>query len=142
MSENKIRCSSLGIIRKGNKILVFEAYDEIKEEKFYRPLGGGIEFGERSYEALEREFMEEMNLAIRVNKFVSVFENIFTFNGKDGHQNMFAYECGFIDKSQYDKDEFICYEDGGQEFKALWINIDDIKSKKVICYPSGIEDIL
>lgn len=142
MVEKYIRCSAIGIIKKGNKILVFEGRDESRDLTFYRPLGGGIEFGERSHEALKREFMEEMGLEIDVLDFLGVNENIFTYEGQKGHGNMFLYECKFKDKSQYDIEEFVCHEDDGVEFKALWIDIEDIKNKHLVCYPEGIEKIL
>ncbi len=48
----EIRPIVLGIARKDNKILVVEGYDKIKDETFYRCLGGGIEFLETSEVAL------------------------------------------------------------------------------------------
>jgi hypothetical protein len=33
------------VFRHGNRILVAVAVDEVKNQKFYRPLGGTIEFG-------------------------------------------------------------------------------------------------
>lgn len=43
----------------------------------------GIDFLERSDDALKREFLEEIHANIFINKFLGVSENIFTFNGKD-----------------------------------------------------------
>jgi hypothetical protein len=43
---HQIRSVSLCIFLNKNRILVFEGYDKIKGETFYRPLGSGIEFGE------------------------------------------------------------------------------------------------
>jgi hypothetical protein len=48
MSNHKIRPIAICVFRHQNRILVIEAYDHIKNEKYYRPLGGGIEFGEYS----------------------------------------------------------------------------------------------
>ncbi len=56
----QIRALVLGLIRKGDRILVAEGYDSVKQEFFYRSLGGGVEFGETSLEALKREFQEEI----------------------------------------------------------------------------------
>ena len=54
----EIRPIVLGLVRKDNKILVSKGYDESKEQEFYRCLGGGIEFLEKSEGALKREFKE------------------------------------------------------------------------------------
>ncbi|WP_072482389.1 NUDIX domain-containing protein [Amycolatopsis australiensis] len=55
-----IRPIVLGVIRRGDALLVFEGRDDVKGETCYRPLGGGIEHGERSEDALRREFREEL----------------------------------------------------------------------------------
>ena len=78
----EIRPIVLGIVKKGNKILVSEGYDKVKDETFYRCIGGGIEFLENSKEALKREFKEELNVDISVGEFLGIAENIFTYNGK------------------------------------------------------------
>jgi len=45
---NHIRSIAICVFRHKNHILVAEGYDPVKDEYFYRPLGGGIEFGETS----------------------------------------------------------------------------------------------
>ncbi len=39
----EIRPIVLGIVKKENKILVSEGYDKVKDEVFYRCIGGAIE---------------------------------------------------------------------------------------------------
>ena len=43
---------------------------------------GGIEFLEKSEDALKREFKEELNIDIKVGKFLGISENIFNYKGK------------------------------------------------------------
>ena len=63
----KIRVIALGILQRADgKILLDKGYDSKKDECFYRPLGGGIEFGEKGDEALIREFKEEVNKDIEI----------------------------------------------------------------------------
>ena len=50
MNDGQIRPLALGVVWRGAEILVFEGYDHVKDETFYRLLGGGIEFGERGHE--------------------------------------------------------------------------------------------
>jgi len=42
---NQIRPLAIYLFRDGDRILVGEGNDPVKRETFYRPLGGGIEFG-------------------------------------------------------------------------------------------------
>ena len=54
----EIRPIVLGVVKRGNKILVSEGYDKVKDEVFYRSIGGGIEFLEESKEALKRKRLQ------------------------------------------------------------------------------------
>ena len=66
----EIRPIVLGIARKNNKILVSEGYDKVKNQTFYRCLGGGIEFLETSQEALKREYKEELGISIDIENYL------------------------------------------------------------------------
>jgi ADP-ribose pyrophosphatase YjhB (NUDIX family) len=121
------------------RILAAKGTDSIKQNEFYRPLGGMIEFGERSTDALKREIMEETNQEITNLKYVTTVENIFTYEGKAGHEIVMVYDAEFKDKSLYDKDE-IDVTEGDIWCKAYWLSINDCKSGKLILYPEGILD--
>ena len=56
LKKNRIRVLSLGIFRRGDSIFVAEGFDQVKGETFYRPLGGGVEFGEQAADALVRAY--------------------------------------------------------------------------------------
>ena len=43
--DKLIRPIAISIIRKNNSILVYERTDDISKDKFYRLVGGCIEFG-------------------------------------------------------------------------------------------------
>ena len=126
----EIRPIVLGLAIRNNKLLVSDCFDKTKNEHFYRCLGGGIEFLEKSSDALKREFLEEINVNVEVKDFLGVAENIFTFEGKNGHEIVFFYNVAISDKDY--KDEYIVSDDGG---KATWININDFKNGNKILYP-------
>jgi ADP-ribose pyrophosphatase YjhB (NUDIX family) len=131
----EIRPIVLGVAIQDNKLLVSEGLDKIKNQTFYRCLGGGIEFLEKSSDALRREFLEEINADIIINDFLGVSENIFTYNGKNAHELVFYYLVD-IDKKDY-KNEYIVNDDNGQS-KATWIDINDFKNGNKILYPEGM----
>ena len=128
----EIRPIVLGIARKENKILVSEGYDKVKDEVFYRSIGGGIEFLEDSKEALKREFKEELDIDINVGKFLGITENIFTFNGKEGHEIVLFYEIDINDKD-YKEKYYILDSNCGSY--AIWVDIDEFKNKELKIYP-------
>ena len=72
----EIRPVVLGLIVKDHKLLVSEGHDSVKNNVFYRCLGGGIEFLEKAETALKREFQEELGIDIKVKDYVTHFENI------------------------------------------------------------------
>ena len=48
----RIRPIALCVFRQEEHILVFRGYDPKKDQTFYRPLGGGIDFGETALDAV------------------------------------------------------------------------------------------
>lgn len=137
-----IRPIAIAIIEKQGNIFVFEGYDHIKGETFYRPLGGAIEFGEYGIQALRRELNEEIGKGITNIIYRGTIENIFTQEGAPGHEIVLIYKADFVDSSIYNESILFGKEDNGDQFKALWIPTDDFKNKKKIIYPEGILDFI
>lgn len=131
----EIRPVVLGIAIRDNKLLVSRGYDKIKEQYFYRCLGGGIEFGEKSQEALKREFNEELGIDIEIKEYCGLDENIFTFQGKKGHEIVLLYNIKIKDEDYRERYHMI--DDDGED-EAIWVDIEDFKSKKKILYPDEI----
>lgn len=132
VSKNNIRPIAVAIIKRDNKILVSPKYDYKKDWHFFRLLGGGIEFGETSLQALKREIKEELNKDLINCKLLKVSENIFTYKGKEGHELCFIYEADFKDKIDYDFDNLSILDK--KEDKAIWVeltkeNVDKITPK-------------
>ena len=131
----EIRPIVLGLAIKDNKLLVSEGFDNVKNQTFYRCLGGGIEFLEKSIDALKREFKEEINIDIVLKNFLGISENIFTYKGKNAHELVLYYNIDILDKDY--KEEYIVTDDNGQS-KAVWINIDEFKNGNKILYPEEV----
>lgn len=135
----EIRPIVLGLVRNGNKLLVSKGYDKSKNQEFYRCLGGGIEFLERSEDALKREFKEEINIEIELGDFLGISENIFNYKGKDAHELILFYEAYINDKDYQQKYDLL---DDDIETEAVWVDIDKFKNKELILYPAQIFNYL
>lgn len=144
MGKNKhIRPISICLFRNGDKILVSECFDSVKQDYFCRPLGGGIEFGESSREAMLREISEEIATEIKNLNLIEVIENIFIYEGKQGHEVVFVYDAKFADKSWYEKEELTCYEGSMKtKFIAKWVSLAEIKIQNIRLVPEGLANLL
>lgn len=131
----EIRPIVLGIVKRDDRILVSKGYDKIKNEIFYRSIGGGIEFLENSKDALKREFKEELNIDINVGDFLGISENIFTYNGRNAHELILFYNVDISDSNYKEKYHII---DDNCETDAMWINIDKFINKELKIYPEEV----
>src|SRR6266511_2311953 len=142
--KKRIRPLAICIFRHHNRILVAEGYDSIKDEYFYRPLGGGIKFGEWSIDTICRELMEEINVEVEKTslKYLGAVENIFHFNGIPGHEIVLIYDGTLKESGLYEQDEILGKEVNGENFRAVWKDLDEFREGKFILYPTGLLEIL
>lgn len=140
MNQPRIRPIVIGLFRQGDRILVFEEYDPVKQDWFCRPLGGGIEFGERSQEALVREIYEELGVEIHAPQLLGIIENIFTYRGATGHEIVFIYEAAFVDETLYAQPFLPGHEhEVNEEFQAVWRTLDELAARHIRLVPEGLE---
>ncbi|HUC94955.1 MAG TPA: NUDIX domain-containing protein [Candidatus Saccharimonadales bacterium] len=137
MLEGVIRPLALCIVKNQDKVLVGEGFDSKKNETFYRFLGGGIEFGEKGEEAIKREFLEELGAFLENVKYLTTLENIFTYDGKPGHEIVLVFTGDLTNKDLYQKVSFDIL-DSKEKGKAFWKEIKEFKEKKLILYPEEV----
>jgi len=141
MKKNRVRAIAICVFLNGNRVLAAEGFDRAKNQKFYRPLGGTIEFGEYSIETVRRELMEEIRAEVYDLRCLGTLENIFTFNGENGHEIVFVYDGKLIDKALYEK-EIIHGDEFGEPFKAVWIDLNEVVLDSPLLYPTGLLELL
>ena len=71
---NKLRMRVCGICIEEDRILLINHQSLNEGGDFWAPPGGGMEFGLSAEQNLEREFLEETGLKIKVEKFLFVHE--------------------------------------------------------------------
>ena len=142
--KKRIRPLAICVFRKNDKILVAKGYDSVKDEYFYRPLGGGIKFGEPATETICRELMEEIEAEVELKslKFLGAVENIFTFLGKAHHEIVLIYDGALKESALYEQGVIVGQEENGEEVRALWKSMSEFESGQSILYPTGLVDLL
>ena len=143
MTWRDVRPVALAVVRRGEELLLAEHYDPAEEYTFYRPIGGGIEFGERSEEAVVREFREELDVELVDVERVDTYEQVFTFDGEEGHEVWRLYEGDVAEDWPYERDRFEAEEPELDEtFEAVWKDPAAFEAGGDVLYPSTLFDDL
>lgn len=137
-----IRGKAIVIFKHNGKYLFTVCYEETKNEVFYIPVGGGIEFGEHSLDAARREVMEEIKQEIENVRLVSVTENIFTFNRIEEHEIVFTYAAEFKNRLAYSSVLKGGTNAEGKKIKLVWATPDEIINKNIRLYPRSLMELL
>lgn len=134
-----IKAKALCIFRHQEKVLLSLGYNSDKNEHYLRPIGGTIEFGETSLQAIQREVLEEIHQKIIDPRLLGVIENLFSFDGRQGHEIVFMYQAEFVDPTVYSLNEIQGYETDGSTYIAKWLSLEQLASAQYSVYPKGIE---
>jgi len=142
LPQPRVRPIAIGIFRLGDSVLVAEGHDPVKNETFYRPLGGSIEFGEYGRDTVARELREEIGAEVTAGAFLAAIENIFVYDGKPGHEIVLIYEAEFNDKRFYEDMPIQGHDDGNLLFTALWKPLSFFRAGGAPLYPTGLLELL
>ncbi len=110
-------------------------------KEFARPLGGGIDFGEHSRDAVVREIREELGAEITDVEFVCMMESIYIYLGEPGHEIVFVYDGRFVDEHLYEQASLQVTE-GKRIFEARWKSLEELNAEHILLVPEGLEAFL
>lgn len=93
----KTRISAYGLLAQENKILLCRLSPRVmKSAGCWTLPGGGLDFGEKPEDAVEREMLEETGLTVRTGKLVAVDSLSDEVNGTHFHSIRILYEAHLI----------------------------------------------
>jgi ADP-ribose pyrophosphatase YjhB (NUDIX family) len=141
-SAGTTRPTAFVFIRSPRFVLISEMVDEV-EGRFYRPPGGGLEFGETAADAARRELKEELDLRVGDLDLLGVLENIFDFRGVPCHEICFVFGATVDDDTLKHLDGRSIVDEtsvGGSEHARV-ISHDELR-RRVPLYPDGVIELL
>ena len=141
MREAQIRPIAICICRDGERILVAEGCDHQRNRVFYRPLGGTIEFGEQGAQAVRREFREELNAELTDLRYLGTLENIFTYEGRRGHEIVLVYD-GRLGEDRLYAEQSLQGDESGLKFKVVWKRLEEFEHGGPPVYPEGLLELI
>ena len=125
-----------GIVQHNNKML----FHKEKSHNYYALMGGRIQTGESSVEALQREVYEEMGKMIDVLDLLYIIENFFEGKNERYHEILFVYKMEFIDEKDREILDTIPCVEQGKTLQFEWIKVDELE--KVDIRPKVIKKIV
>jgi 8-oxo-dGTP pyrophosphatase MutT (NUDIX family) len=136
MTTPSIKVKAMALFVSDGRLLVTPGFDSVKQQAYFRLLGGSVEFGERSEETLVRELMEELGAAIEVQDLADVVQNCFDFEGRAHHEIAFIHRARFIDDGFLRRDTLPNIEPHNDEV-SVWLPIAEVLDGPAPLFPSA-----
>ena len=140
--SDAVRARAVAVVRHGGRVLVERGYDRVADSRFYRAIGGHIEFGERAAHTVVREWNEEYGLTLKDVRPLGVLESTFTYEGRPGHEIVFAFEGRIVEPEVYGRDEVVGTDPDGKRHEAVWVPLAEIRTGGIPLTPIGLLELL
>ena len=144
--KKRIRPLALCVFRRADKIFVsrVDTTPHKADQTFYRPIGGRIEFGEPGAQTVIREVKEELGATVVDVVYLGALENIFSYEGKAGHEIVLLFDGRFTDPSLNQDDVKVAGTDGAEHlYEASWKALSFFQSEGAPpLYPLGLLELL
>ncbi len=138
MNTNSIRVRASAVFIHQGKILVHVVENRDDGKVWLIPPGGGLRYGESSFQALEREIREELGWSILVESLIGSFESFHSVNGMEEHEISFVYRARPSSTAEFAFSSREIVEDNGKRKTLQWFEIESITDSKHLLYPQGL----
>lgn len=118
----KLNVRAAGIIIHNNKLLIHRNINK----DHYALIGGRIEIGENSEDAVKREIREELGKEIQITGNVATIENFFEMESHKYHEIMFVHKAEFVNEEDKKIETTIENIEGKDYLKYEWVDLDKI----------------
>lgn len=119
--DGYFNCRVIGVCVKNNKVFL----SRLKTDEYWTFIGGKIELGEASNEAIIREYKEETGATLQINRLMAIIENFFEMDNHNWHQFIFFY---LLNDDNNELEDFDGYKEVNDNRNAIyqWFNLEQI----------------
>jgi ADP-ribose pyrophosphatase YjhB (NUDIX family) len=143
MGRESIGVKAFCVAERFGAILVSHCVDPHTGEQYYRPLGGTVEYGERTQDTVVREFRNELGVELTDLERLGTLENIFEYGNAIAHELVTIYDGTLTDESLYSAEKIQGFEaESESRFEAVWKPLADFEAGDGPLYPDGLLDLL
>ncbi len=136
--QQRLRVIAIGVLVYRDHLLCARGHDSVKDETFYRPLGGEVEFGEWAKDAVVREFREEIGRDVEMVEPLGTVENIFTLRGETGHEVVLEFIVRFAPGHEPPDLEPLAATEDGAPFEVVWLPLAEVLAGVHRVYPDAL----
>jgi thiaminase (transcriptional activator TenA) len=129
------------VVRRGDRLLVWDDHDPVTGKVVAVPLAGGIEFGETAAEAVTRELREEVGATVVRAELLGAVEDIYDWAGQKRHELYLCYDVELAERAIYESDPVPVAEPDGTEYVARWRPLSELRESARLV-PNGLLDLL
>lgn len=124
------------ILRRGSDVLFQRVEDPVTGQRGWRLPGGGVEWNERSEDAIRRELREELGVAIHVVAPAGVVEGFNDWRGSREHEIVFLFEAA-APSELASRENFESNEADGRRLQFAWLDPTSTEVFGVPFYPEA-----
>jgi 8-oxo-dGTP pyrophosphatase MutT (NUDIX family) len=136
------RLVALCVLRRGNEVLVLRGFDPTRAGEYYVPVGGGVEYGELSRDAVRRAVREQLGIELGDARLLGILENIFTYAGSLCHEVCFIHEAEALDPAFYARPAPVALQPDGRRLQTEWRPLMAFGNGQSPLYPTGLLHLL
>lgn len=136
-----IRPVALCLFEHEGRLLLQEFLNRSTGQFFYRPFGGGLEFGERAEAAVRREILEELGAEISAPELLQIIEDLHDLGDGPRHNLVFLFRARLLDERLTSLPEFRMV-DSCAEHRAIWQPIEWLQNGRIALHPPELRERL